>query len=168
MLILFITFANAFPTKNQTSKIQDYSNSTESTLGSNYSAPFFEGSQYAGGSCCDSGCFVNCSAYSMSGAWFLDEEARTVTKFFQTAFHPTIYAMKVRRPHFSITHGVVMPTIVIGGHRGHYSLVLNLAHAVIAIRSKQQTSVAGMLKATPQAAGPRLLHHRAVISSPAT
>ena len=38
VLILLITFASAFPAKNQTSKIPYYSNGTESTLKSNYTA----------------------------------------------------------------------------------------------------------------------------------
>ena len=75
--------------------------------------------------------------------------------------------MKARRPHRSMRHGV-LSTIMIRGQPGHYSLVLNLAHAFIAIRSKQHTSVAGMPRATPQAIGLRLLHRRAAISALAT
>ena len=135
MLILLITFADAFPTKNQTSKIQDYSNDTESTMVSIYSASFFENTPRQDGPCCDSGCFVNCSQPSTGGSWFLDNEARKLLNSSRWHFTPTRFAMKARRPHRSMRHGVLL-TIMVGGQPGHYSLVLNLAHAFIAIRSK--------------------------------
>ena len=50
------------------------------------------------------------------------------------------------------------------GNTGRYSLVLNPAHAAIAIRSKRQISVAGMPVARPQALGVQLLLHHAAIS----
>ena len=55
VLMLFITFANGFLAKNQISKIQDYSNGTESTLGSNYGTPFYgAANQWPSGECCAS------------------------------------------------------------------------------------------------------------------
>ena len=160
VLILLITLVNAFPAKNQTSKIQDYSNGTDFTLGSNYSAPFMQGLIDQGGGCCDPGCFVNCSMANPGGLDVFHNRGLKVTNSFQTTMHMTTYAMKARHPHNSIRHGVkLMPTMMIifsVDLVGHYSLGLNLAHTVIAIRSKQRDSAAGMLKARPQAFGNQL------------
>ena len=67
LLFLLITFANAFSTKNGTSKTQNHSNTTEPPLQSNYTAPPLGIDLYGvSEDCCDPGCFVNCS-YSDPG-----------------------------------------------------------------------------------------------------
>ena len=100
------------------------------------------------------------------------EEARKITKSFQTTVILTKYAMKAHHPHCSMKNGVIMlATITILyklGQAGHCSLASNPALAAIANHLKQQTSVVGMPRATPQAFGPQFLRHRATISSLAT
>ncbi|KAK0510969.1 hypothetical protein JMJ35_006521 [Cladonia borealis] len=99
LLIFLVTFANAFPAKNETSKAQSY---TGSALVSNYTAPFYGvDNQWPGGMCCDSGCFVNCSG-AAGGLMFFMEEARKITKSFQTTVILTKYAMKAHHPHCSM------------------------------------------------------------------
>ena len=161
MLVFLISLVNAFAAKNQTSKIEDYSNSTDFTLRSNYSAPFIgTGLIDQGGMCCDPGCFVNCSMADAGGLDVIYNRGLKITKSFQITMHLTKSAMKARHPHNSTRHCVkLMPTTMIilsSDLMGHYSLGLNLAHAVIAIRSKQRNSVAGMLRARPQAFGTQL------------